>query len=250
MIGKTKARLFIVILVIFASIPAYAQHYKIDFRILNGISYANSRIKQTPYDNWQDNYTPWGGSMTTEVYNFAFSWDLGLQAELILQGEKFSFGIPVYYYLTINSWPSYYDEGGERFSNRDYLTISKTIGGIKVDWWNDVPLHKVKLRKTSPAVGISLSWGIKKSRFIRFQGAVQKYAIITEDFAGVDRFGDVNTARVVNRETIENGLGWRFDIGLMTKQNKWIFGVYYERNGSRTNEVGLSLCVRIKAIEF
>lgn len=251
MIRKTYkvSCLFVISILAPATIPAYAQQLKIGFSLLN-VSYTNSDVKREPYENWQENYRPHGGSMTTDRHNFALSWDLGLVSALIVGGKKLSLGIPIYYYITFVSIPSYYDNDGEKFSGRDYLTIDKTIAGITVDWWNTVPLHKVRLRKTSPAIGFFVKWGIIKSRLIKFQGTVQKYSIISEDYAGIDRFGNVNTARVINRKTIEDGLGWRFDVHFMTEESKWMLGIYYERNGIRVNQVGLSLLRRIDVLEF
>ena len=154
--------------------------------------------------------------MTTDVEDFAWFCDLSLGVELTAIGDNLSFGIPIYYYIT--------------FSGRDSLIFHKTIAEITVDWWDPVPLHKVRLWKTTPAVGLSLKYGS-----IKFQGVVQGYSIISEDYAGVDRYGARNTARVIDSETIQKGLGWRFDV----RFTKWNWGIYYERNGSRVNQVGL-----------
>lgn len=235
-----KKNYCLMFMLIFSGLPAVVRPFGIDFSLLSGISYTHSGIKQEPYENWQQNYFPPGGSMSTHEHNYACSWDLGLQAELrLIENQKlFSCGIPVTYYITfLHFSPVYYDKNGEIYSGKDFLTLNKTIAGISVDWWNKVPVHKIRLRKTSPAVGLSIKRGILKS-FVRFQAAVQKYSVLSEDYEGVDKSGDVNTARVIHSTTVETGWGWRLDVQCSSIRSNWRFGLFYERDGSRITQSG------------
>lgn len=227
---------------ILTSNQMFARDFEVNFRILTKLGYSRTNIEQEPYDNWQDNYRPPVDSMRKDIFDFSFWCDVGLEVEPILytSEKKFSFGIPIYYCLVLsNIYPSYYERYGQSFSGRDYLTFDKTIAGIRIDWWNTVPLHKVRLRKTTPGTGFSIGWRVKRTLFIKLQGMVQKYAIISEDYTGIDNPGDVNTAKVVRSETIEKGLGYRFDLQFMPGESRWNFGIFYERNGSKIYQVGL-----------
>jgi hypothetical protein len=243
-----KQSLFCVCILVFSGIPAEARLSGIDFSLLSGIGYIHSGVEQEPYENWQENYNPPGGSMSTHEHNHAYSWDLGLQAELrLIENQKrFSCSIPVYYFITFHHLsPGYYDKNGHTYIGRDFLTLDKNIAGITADWWNKVPVHKIRLRKTSPAAGFSIRFGILKS-VIRIQGAVQRYSLRSEDYEGIDEPGNVNTARVIRSTTIENAWGWRSDAQYSFMGSNWRFGLYYERNGSMVYQLGFSIGYDLK----
>jgi hypothetical protein len=243
-----KQSLFYVCILVISVIPVEARPFGIDFSLLSGIGYTHSGVEQEPYENWQENYSPPGGSMSTHAHNHAFSWDLGLQAELrLIENQKrFAWSIPVYYYITFHHLsPGYYDKNGQSYSGRDFLTLDKNIAGITADWWNKVPVHKIRLRKTSPAIGFSVKFSILNS-YVRIQGAVQKYALISEDYKGIDRPGDVNTAQVIRSTAIENGCGWRVDAQYSFIGSNWRLGLYYERNGGMVYQLGVSLGYHLK----
>ena len=118
--------------------------------------------------------------------------------------------------------------------------MDKTIAGISVDWWNKVPVHKIRLRKTSPAIGFSVKRSILKS-FVSLQLAVQRYSVISENYQGVDKPGDVNTAQVIYSTKIENGWGWRVDAQYSSVRSDWRFGLFYERDGRKITQSGFSI---------
>jgi hypothetical protein len=246
-----KKSLFWSCILLLSGVPAEVRPFGIDFSLLSGISYSHSGVEQEPCENWQENYFPQNSHMSAKAHNHAYSWDLGLQAELQLVDDRklISFGIPVTYYITFyHLSPGYYDKNGQIYSGRDFLTIDKNIAGLTVDWWNKVPVRKIRLRKTHPAVGFSIKFGILKS-YLRIQADVQKYALLSEDYKGIDKPGEVNTAQVIRSTTLEKGWGWRFDVQYAFTGSNWRTGLYYERNGGMVYQLGFSIGYHLKSRE-
>lgn len=225
-----------------------SKNYGINFYVPLGIDFAELDFIPRPYSNWEENYQPWnGGPLST--YRSSSHLIAGLEIEPNVNNNKFSYGIPIYYHIPLTSLTATWDG----------FTLDQTVGGINVRWWNEVPLNRVYLRKTTPGIGLSIQQdfthkeaipgtelSIKHHKFIKFQGAIQQYILISKDYAGKDIYGAPNSAYVINKKVIEKGLGYRLEVQYLNEDlgclglGSWVF--YYERNGNEVdNHFGLSV---------
>ncbi len=210
--------------------PAFAE-VNLNINILTDVGYARSDVSQKQPENWEYNFHPWKGRMNTSREDYALFWDLGVGIEPVWRMDitGWEFGVPVFSSFTLLG-------GGENGA----FTTKKTVARTTVDWWNEVSLLEVKLQKKSPAIGISIG----KKRW-KFQFAVQKYKLFIQEFAGIDRYGDENTAKVIGDRRVERGVGQRVDMFYRLDKYDGSSGLsvggYYERNGDQVWSIGISL---------
>ncbi|MBZ9577609.1 hypothetical protein KJA13_01040 [Patescibacteria group bacterium] len=200
----------------------------LNLNIINDFNRSYSKVSQALPENWELGYQPPGGSMRTDRDNDGYFWDLGFGLEpKLTTASDWEFGLPVFYSFTC-------------LGSGDDFTIDKVVAETTLDWWDNVPVFEVNLRKTSPAIGIS----VRKDHW-KFQCAFQEYKLFTEDFKGVDVVGGKNYAKAIGKRDIDSGWGQRFDVSYLFYETEdkggWSIGGYYERNGSEVWLAGISL---------
>jgi hypothetical protein len=214
-------------LLLLSSSEGFAE-FGMELQILQDIGYSRSGVSQRLPDGWEGRYEPRGGTMRTDKHSWSIFWDLGLGLAPIWKiKDSWIFGIPMFYTINIvsNSWK--------------WNPLQKTIGRTDVDWWNEVPVLDVQLKKMSPAFGILC--GINR---IYFQGVLQKYTVFVRDYKGIDVYGDVNQARTIDEREHTRGYGLRFDAGyrvLDADKSSMGIGLFFESDGAACWQLGMRI---------
>lgn len=182
--------------------------------------------------DWSTLFQPPNSRMTTQRSNRAWFAELGAGLEPVLViGGQWKIGVPVFY--------SFYGSAEAAGANARAYSSRKPVAGTKLDWWNPVLLHATAVRKTSPAVGLSVQRG-----GLILQASGQRYSIIGEDFGGKNCEGCVNTSYLVGTQEYSRGMGHRVDVVFQPDGGHGAgsgIGVFLERDGSQVWQAGARL---------
>lgn len=141
------------------------------------------------YDNWQDNFSPSGGSM--KLYHNDYSDEVNysvIQIEPFVHKKGLKIGFPVSFHP------------------------KKVLEAYYVDWWDDVVVSDLSLKgKFSAGISIDkklFSFNIDEVPFftsLGFQSEFGKYSLLKTDYKGKDCPNCQNSSVPVKSETIEKG---------------------------------------------
>lgn len=190
---------------------------------------SQSSLPQVLPADWRSRFEPPSNPMTAEPSDHAWFVELGVALEPAFAIGSWQIGVPVSYgFVGLAPIGSY---------TRTYV-YRKAVAGTTLDWWNPVLLHATALRKTSPAVGLSI-----KYRRLVIQPSVQAYKVLAQDFSGRDCRGCPNTSRLVSTREMAHGVGQRLDVfreGARdgTSDGGSGIGFFFERNGAGIWQLG------------
>jgi hypothetical protein len=166
--------------------------------------YNHSDYKLEPFENWEEFFRPWGGSMEYHNKRDFLKTDFSLGVEPAIQRKKIEIGIPI----SISSSYLNFKQGIQN-------NISKEV----LNWWDPVIMRSISVHKTAPEFGISARIRGKKENSIEFKFITYPYSTYINDFQGIDVYGGVNSSWIVRKEKIDNGWGKRLSIGISHKDN-------------------------------
>lgn len=196
----------------------------IDFNLCNDVSYGTSSIKQTISTNWEQGYVPSGGSMTLKNFDGGLSLDSGIEIEPYFKSSNnWRIGVPINYKLSILNF------------NYKNLSIDKPIGANNVEWWDSVALTRLRVKKTTPAIGISVQKG-----FMKLEATVQEYQLLQETYKGINNVNAINEAASVNKTTLEKGLSKRVSLFYHNIDAPGSVGIFYEEVGKNASIGGIT----------
>jgi hypothetical protein len=164
--------------------------------LLSDMGFSHSSHRQDPSQDYEDYFFPNRPGMDYEKKSWGFSWEFGLGAEPSATIGKWEVGLPIFYQI------SFINTG-----NKNWFQLNKTVAAVILDWWNDVELFETRLKKTSPAFGISI-----RRDWLRLQYATQRFQISQHDFEGKDCYGCRNVSWPRTHDVIERGWGHRVDL--------------------------------------
>lgn len=200
----------------------------------------SSVVKKTYLDGWENKFVPRGGSMSiTDQKSHDVSMDIGLLTEAVwsipddwkfIGGTKIS--LVTFYTFVL-------------FSEDEVFSFSEEVGSAKVDWWDEVKLLSVRVKKTSPAVGIAWYFTDKW----KIQYAAQTYELFFQDYKGKDNIGARNTSSKDGTREIEDGISHRIDLGYVVEMfdDKTLgINLFYEQIGSKVRSGGITFIIPLK----
>jgi hypothetical protein len=197
-------QLIVLIVLLVTCINANGEYMGLDAIIATQVSYFNSSgVDQPVPEGWESNFQPIGGNMSLDksAYGMELSLSLGLQPFWHAKTIGWTIGMPVVYTIPL------FDSGEES------LDFKTTVGATTVDWWDEVSLLEVQMKRKFPAIGIAFRkhdsrWG--------FQYLVQPYDLSLVEFKGIDRVNNRNSSKPTRKDSIENGLGHIIEISFLT----------------------------------
>lgn len=190
---------------------------------------SRSTLAQPLPEDWRSRFEPSGGSMETRQSDHAWFYELQVGVEATLHLGGWVVGIPVTYVVGGCAMPAW---GVARFYGP-----GKPLAATTVEWWNRVVLHATTVRRVAPAVGLSLS----RPGSFAVQATVQPYTLLSQDYEGMDRYGNANTSKVVVSEKVGSGVGARLDVRLLGHEGSP--GLFFERQGGATWQGGVTFRV-------
>ncbi len=218
--GLSVCIMLFLTLVCSTTIQAKFDRVKLDIPAVIGYNYSED-IEQKLPENWQSRFIPRGGNMNTNERSSTINLDLGLNIEPIWELSSYKIGLPIFYYASV-------------WDGNEILSLERTVGYTTVNWWDEVTVLSIKLKKTTPAVGVS----IYKGRW-KLQYAIQGYKLYYQDYRGEDRYGARNTSHSIGTRGIEDGTCHRLDLSYTPKDFNTSIGVFYERVGSNVWSTGV-----------
>jgi hypothetical protein len=213
------------------------------FFIRYDIATANSSMNQTLPANWADTFQPEAGSMTTRTNNNPWFGEIGLGIGPKWQLNKESEVAILLFYNFI----------GLSSMQKRFYTLRRPVAGVELDWGGPVRLQATTLEKTSPEFGIAYTW-----RKLTIHPSAQTYRLLVEDYVG--EAGGCNCdSRLRTITNFGSGLGARLDVQFRIDPQRFLgkgfdpwntsaVGFFFERNGGRIWQVGVSLQVGMELI--
>ena len=240
-----KAVSILGVLVVFFLTPRAGQAYDnwdLNFNFFTDLTFAHSDTPQVPPVDWVNKFEPNGGGIRTETFDYGLSWDLGFGIEPLYRNGNFQIGLPVFYKIVAIGY-------GDRF----YFNPNQTVGITKAKWWKTCSLLEVKLRKTTPAFGLSVGY-----EALKVQITTQRHEQYIEDFAGKHYRTDEDAVESYQKREYREGWSYRADLCFFMgyealKSGPFSaasFGIFYEMNGSDIWQTGISLQVGLSFINI
>jgi hypothetical protein len=213
------------------------------FFIRYDIGTSNSSMEQTLPTDWQSRFQPPAGAMTTRANSNPWFGEagLGIGPKWELADDKEIAILVFYNFIGLSSM------------QKRFYTLRRPLAGIELDWGGPVRLQTTTVEKTSPEVGIAYTW-----RKLTIHPSLQTYRLLVEDYAGEDG-GCQCDSRLRTITNHGSGLGQRIDVQFRIDPQRFLgkgfdpwntsaVGFFYERNGGRLWQVGVSLQVGMELI--
>lgn len=189
--------------------------------------------------DWRALFQPPNDRMTTDRSDHALFVELGAAVEPAFAVGPWKIGVPVSYNLLGSAWAA--------GASARWYVYRKPVAGTKLDWWNPVLLQATAVKKTLPAIGVS----VQRGRLV-LQVSFQAYRILGEDFRGEDCSGCENTSHLVGVQELDRGVGYRIAVLFQGDDSEPVgrgVGIFFERNGSQIWQMGLRLRLRFTVAE-
>ena len=200
-------------------------------------------MNQTLPANWADTFQPEAGSMTTRTNKNPWFGEIGLGIGPKWQLNKENEVAILLFYNFI----------GLSSMQKRFYTLRRPVAGVELDWGGPVRLQATTLEKTSPEFGIAYTW-----RKLTIHPSAQTYRLLVEDYVG--EAGGCNCdSRLRTITNFGSGLGARLDVQFRIDPQRFLgkgfdpwntsaVGFFFERNGGRIWQVGVSLQVGMELI--
>jgi hypothetical protein len=214
------------------------------FFIRYDIGTSNSSIEQTLPPDYASTFQPPAGPMTTRTNNHPWYGEIGLGI-----GPKWELRKDHEIAVLL-----FYNFIGLSSMQKRFYTLRRPVAGVELEWGEPVRLQATTLQKTSPEVGLAYTW-----RKLTVHPSVQTYRLFVEDYVGESRDGCNCDSRLRTLTNLGSGLGARIDVQLRIDPQQFLgkgfdpwntsaVGLFYERNGGRLWQVGVSLQVGMELI--
>ncbi|MCB9358888.1 hypothetical protein H6503_03070 [Candidatus Woesearchaeota archaeon] len=214
------------------------QGFAIDLNIYNDFGYGTTTISEPLPENWKDNFEPKTTSLNEKKVKGFYSYQIGIGIEPNFRFENgIRLGFPLRYNLSADI----------DLLDPEY-SIDRNLAGSDTDWWDEVAVTRVRMKETSPAIGLSLQKGN-----LEIETLFQQYEIYQDNYRGQNNFGGKNSSEVDNSSTLEESVKTRISIyyhdvhmkkdwnsGKEIVDDTRIWGVYYERAGNDTWTAGIA----------
>lgn len=214
------------------------------FFVRYDIGTSNSSIGQTLPPDWASNFQPPAGPMTTRANNSPWFGEagLGIGPKWELREDNEIAILVFYNFVGISSM------------QKRFYTLRRPVAGFELDWGDPVRLQATTLEKTSPEFGIAYTW-----RRLTIHPSVQTYRLLVEDYVGEHCDGCNYDSRLRTITNHGSGLGQRIDVQFRIDPQRFLgkgfdpwntaaVGLFYERNGGRLWQAGISLQVGMELI--
>jgi hypothetical protein len=214
------------------------------FFIRYDIGTSNASIEQTPPADWAAGFQPPAGSMATRTNNSPWFGEagLGIGPKWDLRDDHEVAILVFYNFIGLSSM------------QKRFYTLRRPLSGIELDWGRPVRLQATAVQKTSPEVGIAYTW-----RKLTIHPSVQTYRLLVEDYVGETKGGCQCDSRLRTITNQGSGLGQRIDVQFRIDPQRFFgkgfdpwntsaVGLFYERNGGKLWQVGVSLRVGMELI--
>jgi hypothetical protein len=213
------------------------------FFIRYDIGVANSSLDQTLPADWASSFQPPAGPMTTRTNRSPWFGEagLGIGPKWDLR-EDHEIAILVFYNFV-----------GLSSMQKRFYTLRRPVAGVELEWGDPVRLQATTIQKTSPEVGLAYTW-----RKLTIHPSIQTYRLLVEDYTG-EADGSRYDSRLRTITNFGSGLGQRLDVQFRIDPQRFLgnsfdpwnssaVGFFYERNGGRAWQAGVSLQVGMELI--
>lgn len=157
---------------------------------------------------WQTRFLPPRPGQSFEMKSASAGLEIGGGFEPRVNAGSWQVGLPIFYKIGSDGSP-YARERSASFT--------------RLFWWNEVILQRTSIRRTSPAVGLSVVKGL-----LRLQLSGQKVSLYEENYVGQDCIGCTNTSKPLEKHKLGGGWARRVDAYLYAK-NCMGLGWFYEK---------------------
>ena len=214
------------------------------FFVRYDIGVANSSIDQTLPAEWAGGFQPAAGSMTTRSNSTPWFGEAGLGI-----GPKWDVKEDQEVAILV-----FFNFIGLSSMQKRFYTLRRPVAGVELDWGDPVRLQATAVQKTSPEFGIAYTW-----RKLTIHPSVQPYRLLVEDYVGESCEGCRYDSRLRTITNLGSGLGQRIDVQFRIDPQRFLgrgfdpwntsaVGFFYERNGGRLWQMGVSLQVGMELI--
>lgn len=214
------------------------------FFVRYDIGVSNSSLDQTLPPDWANGFQPPAGPMTTRANSSPWFGEAGLGIGPkwdLREGNEIAI-LVFYNFIGLSSM------------QKRFYTLRRPVAGIELDWGDPVRLQATTVEKTSPEVGIAYTW-----RRLTIHPSVQTYRLLVEDYVGEHCDGCRYDSRMRTITNHGSGLGQRIDVQFRIDPQRFLgkgfdpwntsaVGFFYERNGGRLWQAGVSLQVGMELI--
>jgi hypothetical protein len=213
------------------------------FFIRYDVAAATSHVSQSLPADWPTHFQPPAGSMMTKNNDSPWFGEIGIGV-----GPKWDLPTGEIAVLI------FYNFIGLSSMQKRFYTLRRPVAGVELDWGDPVRLQATTIQKTSPEFGLAYTW-----RRLTVHPSLQTYRLLREDYIGESCDGCGYGSSLSTITNLGSGLGTRMDVQFRIDPQAFLgnsfdpwntaaVGVFYERNGGKTWQFGVSLQVGMELI--